>query len=111
MAQDQNSAIESGTLVARGAVGLDWNYPLGLFTSAFVLMGSSAFLRALSISADNAYFLSIVVFISWRYGVHRAGIFSWHWTGASNDPSFFFKQAFLNAIGFFAFFMAIPITL
>jgi hypothetical protein len=107
---DSNSEGPSDAL-ANGAVArLDWNYPLMYLTSSFVLMGSSALFRALSISAENAYFLAIALFIAWRYGVHRAGIFPWDWRSASNHPSLFLKQGLLNGVAFFSFFIAIPIT-
>lgn len=108
-------ALQTGTnpdrvpnaLEIKEVAGLDWTHPLALITTGFVLMGGSAFFRALEIPAVYPYPLAIAVTLAWQYGAHRAGIFPVRWRGSLNHPSCFLKQALLNAIAFFAFMMAV----
>jgi hypothetical protein len=78
-----------------------------MITAALVLVGASAFFRALPIPDEYAYLLAFIALLAWRYGVHRAGIMRWRWRGSLNYSFFSFKQALLNGIGFFVFMMAI----
>jgi hypothetical protein len=107
MQTDSNPDRTSSSSDTNGVAELDWNYPLEMITTALVVMGVSAFLRALPIADEYAYLLTIVVVFAWRYGVHRAGILRWRWRSSLNYSFFSFRQALLNGIAFFVFMLVV----
>jgi hypothetical protein len=107
MQTDSNPDRTSNSSDTNGAAELDWNYPLEMITTALVVMGVSAFLRALPIPDEYAYLLTIVVVFAWRYGVHRAGILRWRWRSSLNYSFFSFRQALLNGMAFFVFMLVV----
>jgi hypothetical protein len=107
MQTDSNPGRIPNVLETNGVARLDWNYPLEMLTTALMLMGVSAFFRALPIPDEYACLLTIIVLVAWRYGVHRAGILRWRWRSSLNYSFFSFKQALLNGMAFFVFMMAV----
>jgi hypothetical protein len=107
MLKDSNSDRIANALKTNRTAGLDWNHPLEMMTAALVLMGASAFFRALPIPAEYAYLLAIIVLLAWRYAVHRAGILRWRWGSTLNYSFFSLKQWLFNGITFFVFMMAV----
>lgn len=97
----------SNTSATGGIAAVDWNQPLDLITTAFVIVGVSAFFRTLPIPDEYAWLLTFIVLAVWRYGMHRAGIFRWHWRRTPNYSIYSLKQGFLTAVAFFVFVMAI----
>ncbi len=85
---------------------IDWQYPLSLATTGFVLMGAFAFFHLLL--PDHPTWgdvLGLCVTFLWRFGVHRTGVFPWaatrnEGTAYSFNPLW---QGVLNGFGFFIF--------
>src|SRR5467141_3262886 len=83
---------------------VEWRYALGLFTTALVFLGAVTIFHLFLPNHPiwiNASALAVT--FTWRFGVHKMGLFPWAFGGRERHSSFSFPQAAVEGFAYFVF--------
>jgi hypothetical protein len=90
---------------------VDWQYPLGLITTALFYQGAVTLSHSfLPSHRDWAWSVAIAFTFLWRFGVHKAGLFPWRFRHGERYSSYSSIQALAEGFAFFIF-MLVLVTL
>jgi hypothetical protein len=87
---------------------LEWERPLGLFTTAlFLLVATTVFHWLLPSHPSWSSVAALAATLLWRFGVHKLGFYSWTFPSRERHSSFSLPQALIEGFAFFIFMLAV----
>lgn len=87
---------------------LDWQYPLGLITTALFLFVATTVFHLLFPSRPSwSSMAALAATFVWRFGIHKLGLWQWTFRSRERHSTFSIPQALIEGFAFFIFMLAV----